>query len=110
MAVLSVLLAQQVRIDAGLEQLPFQGRQGPLGVVQVGEGLMFVFLALGERLEVVGLGRRQVLFRIGAGLDQFFQPVATSFLAFNVSTDSLRMFTSCFSLKGTSARALSQSA
>ena len=69
-------VGEQVRIHAGLKQLPLQGRQGPLGIVHVGLGLVFVFLALGRGLEVVGLGRGQVLFRIGAGLDQFLQAIA----------------------------------
>ena len=60
-------------------------------------GFMFVFLALGLGLEVVGLGRRQVLFRIGAGLDQFLQTIADSFLAFKVSAASFWMSSSCFS-------------
>ncbi len=75
MAVLSRGVGEQFRIDSGLEQLPLQGGQGPLGIVHVGLGFVFVFLALGLGLKVVGLGRRQVFFRIGAGLDQFLQPI-----------------------------------
>ena len=90
-------VGEQFRIHAGLKQLPFQRRQGAFGVVDVGQGFMFVFLALGRGLEVIGLGCRQVFFRIGAGLYQFLQTVADILLGLKVSAASFRMSSSCFS-------------
>ena len=68
-------LGQQLRVDARLVKLPLQGGQGPLGVLDVRLGLVFVFLALDFRLQIVGLGGGQIFFRIGPRLHEFLQTV-----------------------------------